>query len=151
MKVILLQDVKNQGKKNDIVNVSDGFALNFLIPRGLAAPATQGVINEAADKKTAEKIRLEKAKQKALEDKETLSSATVHVKVKSGSAEGKIFGSVTTKEIAAELNAMGFAVDKKDITLKEPIRKLGRDFVEIRLFHGISAKVNVVVEPETKN
>ena len=146
MKVILLQDVKNYGKKDDVVNVSDGYAFNYLFPRKLAAPATAGAVNEAAEKKQAEKVREEKAKAKAIADKEALSSATVHVKVRC-SENGKIFGSVTNREIAAELAALGYEIDKRNVVLKEPIRKLGRDFVEVKLYKGVVAKVNVVVEP----
>ena len=145
MKVILLQDVKNYGKKDDVVNVSDGYAFNYLFPRKLAAPATVGVVNEAAEKKQAQKAREEKAKAQALADKEALSSATVHVKVRC-SENGKVFGSITNREIAEQLNAMGYKVDKRNVVIKEPIKKLGREFVEVKLYQGVVAKVNVVVE-----
>ena len=141
MKVILLQDVKNYGKKDDVVNVSDGYAFNYLFPRKLAAPATAGVVNEAAEKKQAQKAREEKAKAQALADKEALSKATVHVKVRC-SENGKVFGSITNRE----LNAMGYKVDKRNVVIKEPIKKLGREFVEVKLYQGVVAKVNVVVE-----
>jgi len=147
MKVILLQDVKNQGKKNDVVEVSDGYALNFLLPKKLAAPATTGVIKEAGEKKAAIILKEQKLKEKALADKEVLSKASVHVKVKCG-ASGKIFGSVTSKEIAVALNELGYEIDKKDITLKAPIKQVGREFVEVKLYPGVIAKVNVVIEAE---
>lgn len=145
MKVILLQDVKNYGKKDDVVNVSDGYAFNYLFPRKLAAPATADVVNVAAEKKQAQKVREEKAKAQALADKEALSSVTVHVKVRC-SENGKVFGSITNREIAAELCAMGYKVDKRNVVIKEPIKKLGREFVEVKLYQGVVAKVNVVVE-----
>ena len=78
-------------------------------------------------------------------DKEILDTVTVHVKVRAGES-GKIFGSVTNKEIAAELAAQGYEVDKKDVVLKEPIKQLGREMVEVKLFGGYTARVNVVVE-----
>ena len=145
MKVLLVKDVKGQGKAGDIINVSDGYARNFLLARGLAVPAEGRALNEAVQKKQSEAYQLQKRKEKAKEDKEKLDTVTVHVKVRAGES-GKIFGSVTSREIAAELAAMGFEVDKKDIVLKEPIRQLGREMVEIRLFGGLVARVNVVVE-----
>lgn len=145
MKVLLVKDVKGQGKAGDIINVSDGYARNFLLARGLAVPAEGRALNEAVQKKQSEAYQLQKRKEKAKEDKEKLDTITVHIKVRAGES-GKIFGSVTSREIAAELAAMGFEVDKKDIVLKEPIRQLGREMVEIRLFGGLVARVNVVVE-----
>lgn len=145
MKVLLLKDVKGQGKTGDIVNVSDGYARNFLLARGLAVEAVGKALNEAKQKKESEEYQLQKRKQKALEDKEKLTTATVHVRVRAGES-GKIFGSVTSKEIAQALCEQGYEVDKKDVVLKEPIKSIGRLFVEIKLFGGISAKVNVVVE-----
>ena len=145
MKVLLVKDVKGQGKSGDIINVSDGYARNYLLARQLAVPAEGRALNEAVQKKQSEAYQLEKRKEKAKEDKEKLDVVTVHVKVRAGES-GKIFGSVTNKEIAAELANMGYEVDKKDIVLKEPIRQLGREMVEVKLFGGLTARVNVVVE-----
>lgn len=148
MKVLLLQDVKGQGKAGDIINVSNGYANNFLLPRKLATSAEGNALNEAMQKKASEELRKQKAIQKAKEDQISLSTATVRVKVKAGQKEGKIFGSVTSKEIATELGNMGYNIDKKDVLLKEPIRRVGREMVEIKLYTGVIVRVNVVIEAE---
>lgn len=145
MKVLLVKDVKDQGKAGDIINVSDGYARNYLLARKLAVPAEGKALNEALQKKQSEAYQLEKRKAKAKEDKATLDTATVHVKVRAGES-GKIFGSVTAKEIAQALCEMGYEIDKKDVELKEPLKQLGRTMVEVKLFTGIIARVNVVVE-----
>ena len=145
MKVLLIKDVKDQGKAGDIVNVSDGYARNYLLARKLAVPAEGKALNEAMQKKQSEAYQLEKRKAKAQADKATLDTATVHVKVRAGES-GKIFGSVTAKEIAQALVDMGYEVDKKDVELEEPLKQLGRTMVEVKLFTGIVARVNVVVE-----
>lgn len=148
MKVLLLQDVKGQGKAGDVINVSNGYASNFLFPRKLATSAEGNALNEAKQKKAAEELRKQKAIAKAKEYQNALSTATVHVKVKAGQKEGKIFGSVTSKEISTELANMGYTIDKKDILLKEPIKRLGREMVEIKLYTGVIVRVNVVIEAE---
>ncbi len=145
MKVLLIKDVKDQGKAGDIVNVSDGYARNYLLARHLAVPAEGKALNEALQKKQSEAYRLEKRKAQAQADKAALDTATVHVKVRAGES-GKIFGSVTAKEIAQALEEMGYSVDKKDVELKEPLKQLGRTMVEVKLFTGIVARVNVVIE-----
>jgi large subunit ribosomal protein L9 len=147
MKVVLLEDLKGKGKKGDLINVSDGYAANFLIPRKIAIDANTSILNEISQKKSADELRAKKEKEAALQAKDALSTATVKVKVKCGES-GKIFGSVTAKEIAAELTAMGYSVDKKNIILKEPIKKIGREMIEIKLYHDIIARVNLVVEAE---
>jgi len=145
MKVLLIKDVKDQGKAGDIINVSDGYARNYLIARKLAVPAEGKALNEAMQKKQSEAYQLEKRKAKAAADKEVLDNTTVHLKVRAGES-GKIFGSVTAKEIAQALCDMGFEIDKKDVELKEPLKQLGRAMVEVKLFTGIIARVNVVIE-----
>lgn len=145
MKVLLTKDVKGQGKAGDIINVSDGYARNFLLARKLAVLAEGGALNEAKQKKESQAYQLEKRKEQAKADKEKLDTVTVHVKVRAGES-GKIFGSVTSKEIAQELAALGYEIDKKDVQLPEPIKQLGREMVEIKLFGGLTARVNVVVE-----
>lgn len=148
MKVLLLKDVKDQGKAGDVINVSNGYANNFLLPRKLATSAEGNALNEANQKKAAEELRKQKAIAKAKEDQIALSTATVKIKVKAGQKEGKIFGSVTAKEIAGELKNMGYDIDKKDVLLKEPIKTIGRLMVEVKLYTGIIVRVNVVVEAE---
>ncbi|MBQ9145301.1 MAG: 50S ribosomal protein L9 [Clostridia bacterium] len=144
MKVLLIKDVKGQGKAGDVINVSDGYARNFLLARKLAVEATGSALNEAKQRKESEVYQLNKRKEQAIADREKLSTATVTLKVRAGE-NGKIFGSVTGKEIAAALAEQGYVVDKKDVVIKDPIKQLGRLFVEVKLFTGITAKVNVVV------
>ena len=102
MKILLVKDVKGQGKAGDIINVSDGYARNFLLARKLGVLAEGKALNEAMQKKESEAYQLQKRKDKALADKAQLDTATVHVKVKAGES-GKIFGSVTSKEISTAL------------------------------------------------
>lgn len=145
MKVILLTDVKEQGKKDEIIEVSDGYAHNYLLKRGLAKEASSSGLNEIAQKKAAEfhKIEVEKAAAKNLFEK--INGATITVKVKCGES-GKLFGSVTNKEISDTLSEMGFTIDKRHIVLKEPIKQLGRAMVDIKIYNGITARVNINVE-----
>ena len=146
MKVILLADVKGQGKKGEIVNVSDGYANNFLFPRGLAVAATAGGLNDVKNKQQAadEKKQREIAKAKevvaALKDKEVV------IKLKCGEG-GRLFGAVSSKEVAVELKKQhGFDIDKKDLILKETIKNLGVYKVEARVYTGITAEFKVKVE-----
>jgi large subunit ribosomal protein L9 len=146
MKVILKQDVKTLGKKNTIVDVNDGYARNFLIPKGLAAEATTAAINEIHAKQGAEKHRKENelADAKALAAK--LSNITVTVKSKAG-ANGKLFGSITNKDIADTIKAQhGFVIDKKMLNLPDAIKSLGETDVEVKIYPGVSAKIKVRVE-----
>ena len=147
MKVVLTADVKNKGKKGDIINVNDGYAMNFLIPKGLAVAATAAAVNETNQKKAAEEARKAKELAAAKEAAAKLDMATVTVTVKSGES-GKIFGSVTSKEIAEELKKQGYDVDKKNVMLPEPIKQLGRQTVEVKLYAGVKTKINVVVVGE---
>lgn len=147
MKVVLLQDVKGKGKKGDIINVNDGYGMNFLLPKGLAVAATAGAVNETNQKKAADEARRAKELAAANELASKLNMATVTVKVKCGES-GKIFGSVTSKEIADQLNKLGYPVDKKNIMLPDPIKAVGRQTVEVKLYVGVRTKINVVVVGE---
>lgn len=146
MKVILKADVKSLGKKNEVVNVSDGYAQNYLMPRNLAVPATDGGIKDVAEKKAAQdekKARLE-AEAKALAEK--ISKVTVKIQVKSG-ANGRLFGAITSKEIADELKKQyNFDVDKKQLVIKENIKSAGTYKVTAKVHPGISGEFSVVVE-----
>lgn len=146
MKVVLLQDVKAQGKKDQIIEVSDGYAQNFLIKKGLARQVNAQAINEVSQRKAAEQRRLEIEKQEAKDLYDKLNGASINVKVKCGES-GKLFGSVTSKEIAENLNEQGFAIDKKKIVLKENLKQLGTTQVDIKVYTGLVAKVNVVLVP----
>ncbi len=146
MKVILLEDVKGSGVKGDIINVSDGYARNYLFPRNLAIEATKANLNELKNRKRAEDKRKEEAAQNAREVVEKLSGLTLVIKAKSGE-NGKLFGSVTNKEIAEELQKQyGLSIDRKKIVLDEPIKQLGEMDLEVKLHPGISGKLKVKVE-----
>ncbi len=147
MKVILLQDVKAQGKKGDVIDVNDGYARNFLIARGLAEEATPKAIKDINSRKQAEQFHLEQEKQRMREIAEKLKSAPVTVRVKSGET-GKIFGSVTSKEIADALAEQGLDVDKKKIVLKEPIKLTGTYTLDVKMFPDITGKITLNVETQ---
>ncbi|HHY78366.1 MAG TPA: 50S ribosomal protein L9 [Clostridiales bacterium] len=148
MKVVLLQDVKALGKKDDVVDVSDGYARNFLFPKGLAVEATKGKLNEISQKKSAleNKKRQEMEEAKALAER--LSKIEVAIKTKAG-AGGKLFGSITAKDIADIIKKEHkIEIDKKKIVLDDAIKSLGTQEVEIKVYPEISAKVKVTVVQE---
>lgn len=146
MKVILKQDVKTLGKKDQVIDVNDGYARNFLIPKGLAAEATTAAVNEAKAKVNAEKHRKDTELSDAKALAARIANVTVTVKSKAG-ANGKLFGSITGKEIAEQLKAQHkIAIDKKMLNLPEPIRSLGETEVEVKPYAGVIAKLKVRVE-----
>lgn len=147
MKVILKQDVKGTGKKGDILDVSDGFAKNFLFKKGLAEPASSTAVNVLTMQKEAEARRRAEEIAAIRENAKKMDKATVTVPIRCGES-GKVFGSVTSKEIAARLAESGYEVDKKKILLKEPIKQAGEYNVEIRFMEGVSCKITVIVKPE---
>ena len=147
MKVILLDDVRGSGKSGDVVNVSDGYARNMLIPRGLAVEATPQNIKQLEKKKEAIAKKFAEDKAAALEMKKKLEEITVEVKTKAGKS-GKVFGSVTSADIAEALQAQGFDVDKKKIQLDSPIKATGTTDVNVKLFTEVSGKVKVNVVSE---
>lgn len=147
MKVILLEDIRGTGKAGDVANVSDGYARNMLIPRGLAVEATAQNIKQLEKKKEAMAKKFAEDKAAALELKKKLEEVTVEVKTKAGK-DGKVFGSVTSKDIADALNQMGFDIDKKKIQLDSPIKATGMTDVNVKLFTEISGKVKVNVVSE---
>ena len=147
MKVILQKDVKGTGKAGDIANVNDGYARNFLIPKGLALPADANSINAAKIKKGAEAHRLEMQRKKARELAGEMSGLTVKVKAKAGE-NGKLFGSIGGAEISAALKEQfDLDVDKKKIRLEEPIKTLGITKVSAHLYEDADAKFSVEVIP----
>ncbi len=148
MIVILNKDVKGTGKAGDVVKVSDGYARNMLIPRGLATEATQGNIRHLEKQKAiaAEKKAEEKAAAKAQAEK--IDKISVTIKTKAGEG-GKIFGSITSKDIAEALNEQHkIDVDKKKIQLASPIKQTGETEVDIKLYSEVGAKLKVIVEAE---
>jgi large subunit ribosomal protein L9 len=148
MKVVLLQDVKNLGKKEQLVNVSDGYARNYLFPRKLAAEATSGKLKELEEKKNAEMIKKDKEKQAAKELADKLGKLEVNFKVKAGE-NGKLFGSITSKDVADAIKSQHKTeIDKKKIVLHDAIKALGTYKVEIKVYPEISALINVKVEEQ---
>ena len=147
MKVILKADVKGTGKQGDLVEVSDGYARNFLLKKGLAEVATSSGINEITQRRIAEEYhRAEYVKaQKELAAK--LNGAEVTVAIKAGE-NGRVFGSVTTAHIAAALSEQGYEIDKKKISLKENIKNIGDFEAEVRLMEGVTSKIKVKVVAE---
>ncbi len=146
MKVILLEDVKSLGKKGDVVNASDGYARNLLLPRNLAVPATDGNMKDLAAKKRGE-ARVAAENLKAAEElKVKIEEKSVTVAIKVGSA-GRTFGSVSAKEIAeAAKDQLGLELDKKKMNLPNPIKELGTSTVEIRLHPKVTAGLKVIVK-----
>jgi large subunit ribosomal protein L9 len=145
MKVILLEDVKNVGKKGTIINAKDGYARNFLFPKNLAIEATdvnlRNLENAKKQKEAKEKEILEEAKR--LEEK--LMQITIVIKTKTGE-NGKLFGSITTKELAEILEKdHGFEFDKKKLELDDTIKSVGEYFVKVKLHPTVNAKVKVIV------
>ena len=147
MKVILQQDIKGTGKNGDVINVSEGYARNFLIPKGLAIPADAKNMNQYNQQKQAEAHRKKLEKEAAQELAKKLEGTTVVIPAKTGK-EGKLFGSITSKEIADALEKLGFSIDKRKIALAEPIRTLCIQPVEVKVYAGITAKINVEVKGE---
>lgn len=148
MKVILKQDVKNLGKANTLVNVNDGYARNYLIPKGLAVIADSAAINEMKMRSDAENTKKERELANAEKIAGKLSDVTVVFYSKAGE-NGKLFGSITGKDIADKLEKdFSINVDKRKINLPEAIRTLGVHEVEIKLYKGVSSviKVNVIEE-----
>lgn len=146
MKVVLLQDVKGQGKKEQIVEVSDGYARNFLFPKKLAAEATPKIMNDIKNKEAAKQHRIELEKQAARETAEKFQGIVVKIKVQQGAADGKFYGSVTTKDISEALKAQfGIDVDKRKMVLNENIKSYGNYSVDVKLYPEISGKLNVLV------
>ena len=148
MKLLLEQDVKGTGKKGEIVEVSDGYARNFLLPRKLAAPADAQAINAASIQKSAAAHRKFQAGLQARDLAKQLEGAAVTVRAKVGE-NGHLFGAITGKEIAAALKEQKqVEIDKKKIALAEPIRALGEYTVRVSLFENTFAAVRVIVEKD---
>ena len=143
MKVILKENIKSIGKKDEIVNVSDGYARNYLFAKNLAIEATAGNLAKLKTKKDSEQYKKNIEKEEAQKIAEKLSKIKLEFKVKSGK-NGKIFGGISTKEIAEKLESENqIKIDKKKIMLKEAIKVLGTTNVEIKLYEGVIGKVKV--------
>lgn len=146
MKVILLSDVKGQGKKGEIVNVSDGYARNYLFPRNLAQEATAQNLNSAQVKQEAAAHKKEVEKKNAEQLAKQLENKGISIRAKCGST-GRLFGAITNAEIAEALNEqLGLALDKKKVALQNPIKELGEYTVSVKLYAGVQATIKVKVE-----
>lgn len=146
MKVILLEDVRKLGTKGQVIEVSDGYARNYLFPKGLAVEASDGRLKELQNKTLQAEKKKEKEDEKAVKLKEKIDKQTVTVKAKCGEG-GKLFGAVTSKEIADALKtAFKVDLDKKKIEIKEPIRHLGEYEVKIKIHPSVQADIVVIVE-----
>ena len=145
MKVLLLQDVKGKGKKDTIVDVSDGYARNFLLPKGVAVEADAKIMNDYTNKQAAKKHHEEMEKQAAKETAEKLAGFVVKIFATAG-ADGRFYGSVTAKDIAEELEKQhGITVDKRKIVLDDAIKAFGSYSLDVKLYPEIAGKLNVVV------
>lgn len=145
MKVIFVKDLKGQGKVGEEKNISDGYAKNFLIPKGYAIEATTANLNDYKGKKDSQEFKKQQDIDNANALKEAIEKITLTISAKSGE-NGKLFGSITSKELAAKLNAdHKISVDKKKFVLPDGIKSAGVTSVDIKLHPGISAKLNVKV------
>jgi len=147
MKVILRKDVESVGSAGDLVTVSDGYARNFLIPRGLGIEASNKNVKVLESERDATEKRARKERTTAQSMAERLGGITCHISRKVGQKD-KLFGSVTSKDIGDALHEQGIEIDKRDIILEEPIKSLGEFSVKVKLHSGISADVKVVVSGE---
>lgn len=148
MKVILKQDIKGVGKKDQVINAADGYARNFLFPKNLAVPADQGNMNNLKAKNESKAFRKEEDLKEAKEIAEKLKKITVKIAVKAGE-NGRLFGAVTAKEISETLKKdFGIEVDKKKILLSESIKVAGVTKVDMKLNEGVMASVSVMVMPK---
>ena len=146
MKVLLIEDVKGKGKKGDVVNAPDGYARNFLFPKGLAREATAQVLNDVKNKKEAEEFKKSEEKKLAVEHKAKLDTTVLHF-VSTGGADGRLYSAVTGKDVADKLaETAGIDVDKKKIVMTENIKTVGEYYVTVKLYPEISAKVKIIVE-----
>jgi len=144
MKIILKQDVKGLGKKGELLNASDGYARNYLFPRGLAMEANAQALSELENREKAEKHRIEREIASVKEAAAKINGLTLKISAKAGQ-NGRLFGSITSKEIAENINSqLGLEVDKRKITV-EDIKNYGTYEVEVKLYTGIIANLYVLV------
>lgn len=147
MKVIFLQDVKGQGKKGQVKEVSDGYASNFLLPKGLVRPATDGNMKVLQNQAAAEDRRKQEEKEEAQALAKKLEATTIELKAKAGEG-GRLFGAITSKQIGEALSKQGLKIDKRKIELDEPIRHLGVTQMTVKLHPEVKATLKVQVTEE---
>ncbi len=145
MKVILLADVKGQGKKNDVIEVSDGYGKNFLIPRKLAKPADAQSLNDVKVKEEARLHRIAVEKKEAQELAERLKTLIVNMPAPGGT-DGRLYGSVTAKDVSERLQKeYGISIDKRKIAVSEPIKSYGTYHLEVKLYTEVTGKITLKV------
>ena len=145
MKVILNQDIKGTGKQGQLVEVAEGYGRNYLLPKGLARPASQSAVNELKNREQAKAFHVAEAKSQAEQSAHALNGKVIKISAKAGS-NGRLFGSVTTKEIAGAIKEQtGFEIDRRKIALEHDIKLYGEYVLEIKLFSGVNTKLTVEV------
>jgi large subunit ribosomal protein L9 len=150
MKVILLKDVKGSGKQGDVINVSDGFARNFLFPKNLAKEATKSALNEINAQKESQRIKDAELKEAAERLASGMDALSVTIYAKTGESD-RLFGSISTSDIAKALKKEHkIEVDKKKITLNEHIKVLGEYSAQVKLYPGISANLKIIIQKKDK-
>ncbi|MGC8971924.1 MAG: 50S ribosomal protein L9 [bacterium] len=147
MEVILLKDVPGLGRSGEIKEVPEGYARNYLIPKGFAVKSTKGRIKDIELRKSAVETKEARERESSMRLAERLKGVSLSFKVKVGE-ENKLFGSITSGDIAEELSKKGYNIDKHQIVIKEPIKYLGTYEVTVKLGFGISVPINVIVEKE---
>lgn len=147
MKVIFIKDMKGQGKKGDVKEVSEGYATNFLFPRGVARPATEGNMKTLEQQNASEQKRKQQEKEEAVALGKQLEEMTITLKAKSGEG-GRLFGAITSKQIAEALAVQKIKIDKRKIELSEPIRHLGVTQVPVKLHPDVKATLKVQITEE---
>ncbi len=147
MKVILIQDLEGKGLFGDIIEVKDGYANNYLIPRGIAIPATPSNIKHINTIRQHKAKKLQKEKEEALKLKEQLKDVIIEIKKQVGE-KGKLFGSVTPADVVSALNEKGFKIDKKRVYITSRIRQVGTYEVILRLHPEVSVTIKIIVNPE---
>lgn len=146
MEVILLEDVKSLGKKGDVVKVSDGYARNYILPKKMGLEATQKNLNDLKLQKAAEERRQKEIYEEAKQLAQKIQEGMITLTIKSGEG-GRTFGSVSTKEIASAIKEqMGYEIDKKKLTLAEPLKNVGTFTVPIKLHPKVTAQLKVQVK-----
>ncbi len=150
MKVILLQDIKGTGKKDQVLEISDGYARNYLLPRKLAREATAEAINSVEQSKSADRHRQEVKRAEAEKQARDLKGKVIQLSVRGGE-NGKIYGSVTNDQLASAIKEqLGFEIDKRKIEVEEPIKNAGQAFITLKLMAGVSTRMIVNVKISAK-
>jgi large subunit ribosomal protein L9 len=149
VKIILRKEVESLGTEGEVVTVKNGYARNYLIPKGLAIRATEGTIRAIETEKQQRAFKIEKERKSARDLAENIERLTLVVRAKAGES-GKLFGAVTQQTVSDSLKTQGYDVDRKHVTIEEPIRALGNYTVRVKLFTDVFANVKVQVEAQSE-